>query len=476
MFIGRRRELAALQAEFDAVSRGNRLDRGIAVMIRGRRRVGKSRLASEFATRTGAPYVHFQASRGAPLAQEIATLHRAIARSPLPGAALATRLTATTLTEALTNLADLLPEDTPSVVVLDEIPWLLESIPGGAGELQRAWDLELSRKPVLLILLGSDISMMERITQADQPFYGRATEMILRELNPHDVATMTQTSGVEAFDAYLVTGGQPLIAQEWEPGSTLSAFLQDSLERQTSALLVNGTRILDSEFSEGSLSRQVLTAIGGQGERTFTNIQRALEGGSTPHPQTLNSAINRLLGRRVIAADEPLSTKTAPKDRRFRVADPGLRFHLAFLEKGLADIEAGRPKGVLQQIHTSYSTWRGRAIEAVVRDSVQRLHHDEWPDVRHVGGWWPRTNNPEIDLVATDTRPAKEISFVGTIKWRDNKPLSRHDSDQLRREAASVPGFTESTALVGVCPAGGSVDLGLAAIWSADDLLAAWES
>jgi hypothetical protein len=37
-------------------------------------------------------------------------------------------------------------------VVLDELPWLLESIPSGAGELQRVWDHDLSSRPILLIL------------------------------------------------------------------------------------------------------------------------------------------------------------------------------------------------------------------------------------------------------------------------------------------------------------------------------------
>jgi uncharacterized protein len=51
---------------------------------------------------------------------------------------------------ALRQLAGLLPDDGPSIVVLDELPYLMD--PDGAFEsvLQRSWDRELSRKPVLL--------------------------------------------------------------------------------------------------------------------------------------------------------------------------------------------------------------------------------------------------------------------------------------------------------------------------------------
>jgi len=61
--------------------------------------------------------------------------------------------------------------------------WLLEGIPGGAGELQRTWDRELSQHPVLVLLVGSDLSMMEALNHHDQPFHGRATEMPLRPLS-----------------------------------------------------------------------------------------------------------------------------------------------------------------------------------------------------------------------------------------------------------------------------------------------------
>jgi uncharacterized protein len=217
-FVGRARELDALASQLDVVRRGGRADRGVAVLFRGRRRVGKTRLASEFAARSGAPTVYFQAARGAAVSEELALFADAVATSGLPGAAIAQGNRPTTLTGALTLLAAALPDHAPSIVVLDEIPWLLEGFPGGAGELQRAWDTRLAGKPVLLLLLGSDLAMMERLTGPDQPFYARATEMVLGPLTPRDVGAMTASDAFTAFDAYLITGGLPLLAQEWEAG------------------------------------------------------------------------------------------------------------------------------------------------------------------------------------------------------------------------------------------------------------------
>jgi uncharacterized protein len=88
------------------------------------------------------------------------------------------------------QLAGVLPDGGPSIVVLDELPYLMD--PDGAFEsvLQRSWDWELSRKPVLVILVGSDLSMMEALTSYGRPFRQRGTQLKIGPLNPADIAAM----------------------------------------------------------------------------------------------------------------------------------------------------------------------------------------------------------------------------------------------------------------------------------------------
>jgi uncharacterized protein len=478
-FVGRARELGQLSDHFATVRAGSRADRGVAVLIRGRRRVGKSRLVEEFARRTSAPYVHFQAARGAPPARELGLFAEAIATSTLPGADLAAGNNPTSLTAALTLLSGALPDDTPSIAVIDEVPWLLEGIEGGAGELQRVWDTRLSRKPVLLLLLGSDLTTMEQLTGPEQPFHGRGTEMVLGALSPHDVARMVTdpfpaSSALEAFDAYLVTGGLPLVAQEWTPGESMNEFLERSFTSSTSALVVTGTRVLDAEFGEATLARQVLTAIGGGGERTFTGIQQAARG-EPLNASSLTGALETLVAKRIVAADEPLSLKRAAKDRRYRIADPALRFWLAFVEPALAEVDRGRADLAVARVNQGFPSWRGRAIEPVVRAALERLlPNTDWPTVTRVGGWWPRSNTPEIDLVGADRCPARSVEFVGTIKWRPNAPVTASEVAKLARDAVSVPGVAVGTPVVAVSPAGVVDGAQVAGAWTAAELLAAW--
>lgn len=474
-FVGRSRELGELTRLLEEVRRGRREDRGIAVLLRGRRRVGKSRLVTELIARAGVPSMYFQAARGAELSQELAEFADAIASSTLPQAAVASENRPTTLTAALTLLAAVLPDDQPSIVVIDEVPWLLETFPGGAGELQRVWDRVLAAKPVLLLLLGSDLAMMETLTAADQPFHGRPTEMVLDVLNPRDVAAMTGLAPFDAFDAFLITGGLPLVAQEWERGMTRDDFLRESFARSTSALVVSGTRVLDAEFPEAAYARDVLTAIGGRGERTFTGIHDSIAGGSMSN-STLTASLRTLSAKRVVAADEPLSTKRAAKDRRWRIADPALRFWLAFVEPALGEVDRGRPDLAISRVALAYTSWRGRVIEPVVRDALGRLLPDrEWPGVAQIGGWWPRSNTPEIDLVGADRAPAGRVEFVGTIKWREGGAVTAAEVDALAADALHVPGVSASTSIVTVSGSRRTRDRRVRHSWTAADLLEAWK-
>lgn len=187
--------------------------------------------------------------------------------------------------------------------------------------------------------------------------------------------------------------------------------------------------------------------------------------------------MNTLLTKRVLAADLPLSTKPDTKNKRYRIADPYLRFWLAFLQRGIPLIERGRGDLALERIERSWTSWRGRAIEPLVRESLLRmLPNAAWPATEAVGGWWNRQNNPEIDLIGADREPvAGAVHFVGSVKWLESQPFGWREYDTLVRDASTVPGSDPDTALVAVSRAGVVDGLPLAAHWTPEDLVEAWQ-
>jgi hypothetical protein len=467
-FVGRDRELRVLSAAFEEVREAaGSAKPGQCILMRGRRRVGKSSLVEEFLRRAEVPYVFFTAA-GGPAEDELAELLDAVATSTLPERGLFAEEAPGQWNAAFRLLAEVLPDDTPSVVVIDEVPYLMDRIDAFEGMLQRAWDRLLSRKPVLLLLVGSDLSMMEALDSYDRPFHQRGREMIVGPLNPADIGEMLGLEPAAAFDAALVTGGLPLICAQWRAGGSLWEFLRDSLDNPISALLVSAERSLAAEFPPQAMSREVLRAIG-TGERTFTNIARAA--GGIAHT-TLTRATDVLTEKRVVAAELPLSLRPS-KERRYRVADPYLRFWLAFLDPHMAEIERMRGDLTLGRLKEQWTSWRGRAIEPLVRESLARLLPDgELPAAPAIGGYWTRSNDVEIDLVGADRQPvAEQLLFLGSVKWLENSTFDSHDLATLHKHRAAVT--DNPVPLVAVSRSGISCS-GLQAAYGPEELLSAW--
>ena len=474
-FVGRAAELDLLGRRLARVTEG---DSGLAVAIRGRRQVGKSRLVQEFCDRSDTAYLFFTATKGASPVEAVAAFMAELRDSGLArdrDLVPADRVAG--WPDAFRALAAVLP-DSPAVIVLDELPWLAEQDELFDGALQTAWDRLLSQRAVLLLLLGSDLHMMERLTAYDRPFYGRADNLLLGPLNPAEVGAALGLEAADAIDAHLVSGGLPGILRAWPEGTPALAFAEGECDDPASPLFGVPEAALLAEFPAPDMTRRVIEAIGG-GDRTYANI--AAEAGSQAGiipSGTLSPVLHRLVAdKHVLAADEPLSVR-AGKPMLYRVADSNLRFYLALGRAAQEWSRRGRPAPAKALLRRRWSSWRGRAVEPVIREALSLSPEDlPWPEAIAVGAWWNRAFQPEIDLVGADRAPlTRQIYYAGSVKWLDS-PFDDHDLAALRRDAIAVPGFEPGRAgLVAVSRTGTSGDVSrqLALCWGPPDVLAAF--
>jgi hypothetical protein len=383
--------------------------------------------------------------------------------------------------DAFRVLTSLLP-DTPAIVILDELPWLAEQDDLFDGALQTAWDRLLARRPVLLLLLGSDIHMMERLTAYDRPFFGRADNLVLGPLNPLETARALGLDATDALDAHLVSGGLPGILRSWPHATPPLPFIEQECADPASPLFSVPESTLMAAFPTPDQARRVLEAVG-SGDRTHTNI--AASAGSR-HGALPSGSLSPLLRRlveekRVLAVDEPLSTQPG-KPALYRIADSNLRLYLGVLRSAHEQARRGRPEAAFRLVQRRWSAWRGRAVEPLVRQSLElasvagRL---PWPDAEAVGGWWNRRFDPEVDLVGADRSPvAQRIHFIGSVKWLTT-PFDDRDLAELMRSATEVPGFAPGgTGLVIVSRSGTSPRLDPARVdlvQGPADILSAWQ-
>jgi AAA+ ATPase superfamily predicted ATPase len=473
MFIGRAQQLRQLSDLLERVRTQGDAKPGRAILVRGRRRVGKSRLVEQFVQTSGVPHL-FYAATGRSVREELSLFAQEVAASDLPGAGDFQDVTLSSWDAAFRLLANAVPASEPCVLVFDELPYLVAGDPSFEASLQTAFDRHLSKRRVLLIGVGSDLAMMELLNSYGRPFHQRATEMIVPPLSPFEVGAMLSLAPADAFDAYLVTGGLPLILDEWPTGMSMWDYLRQASQHPTSALLVSAERALAAEFPTEAQARGVLSTIGGDGERTFTGISKRAGINAT----ALTRATDILTAKRLVTAARPLSTRTS-KETRYRVNDPYLRFWLSFLAPQMQRIERGGGAVVVARIEQSWERWRGRVIEPVIHEGLERLALPYGPDGEEgvIGGYWVRTNTPEIDIVIADKGPvARAIYAVGSIKWKASSPFDGHDLGDLIAHRGQLPGATVTTPLVVVTRSGSTASpVPQVRIIEPSELLDAWK-
>jgi len=474
-FWGRASDMAALRRDLDEV---RRTGHGRMLAIRGRRQSGKSRLVTEFIESEGLPHLFTTAVKNAApdmqLAAVMADLHQAT--TPLPGIDVAFAAPATSWADLFARLP-LAFDGRAAVVVLDEFPWATETDKTLEGVLQREWDRTLERLPVLFILVGSDMAMMERLTEHDRPLYGRAAERIVRPLSPTGVAeALGDRDPVDLLDAYLSTGGYPRLVTEAVRHRTTKGFVRAQLNDDSSPLIVVGQRVMATEFRDARSARTVLEAIGSVevGHATFSSAVSRLGGEEKTASTQVTRALEPLQEKRLVSIDVPVGVARGSKLRRYRITDSYLRFWFRFCSPEIANIERGRADLAIDRFDRSFESWRGRAIEPVVHGAVSRLAADpagRFAGVEAVGSWWDRNGVHELDIVTADRNGL--VGWVGSVKWRERRPMTRSDASELARARAVVRRAEEAQTLA-VCPAGADPDAAFDAVLTAGDVLDAY--
>ena len=231
-----------------------------------------------------------------------------------------------------------------------------------------------------------------------------------------------------------------------------------------------GERSVGAELPADLKTRAVLSAIGA-GERSYSAIEQRAGAKQT----TLNKSLDTLTEKQIVAKLVPYSAEAATRSTRYSITDSYLRFWLHFLAPGIELVERGRGDVVLERIRESWTAFRGRAIEPVIRSSIERLLPDRrFGSAQFVGGFWTRDNRIEVDLIGgADQVLADPVDFIGSIKWREQAPLDRHDLVALIKQRSAVPGTTATTLLVGVSRAGFATS-DFDVVLGPADIVAAW--
>lgn len=332
-FVGRKKELQMLTDLFQKKSAS-------LVVIRGRRRIGKSRLTQEFAKKT--PYHIFSGippTHGISAADQKEEFARQLQRElkiPLPRA------------DDWGDLFWLLAQQSQNgkiVLVLDEISWMGSKDPTFLAKLKTAWDLYFKNNPqLILILCGSISSWIEKNILSSTGFLGRISlDIVLEELPLHECNEFwnSEQNRVSSFDKLKIlsiTGGVPRYLEEILPNQSAESNIQNLCFRKEGILFSEFERIFSDLFSSRSAIYKIIVERLAEGPCELKDIYKAL---NVKKNNLVSHYMEDLITAGFVSRDFTWHLKTGldSKLSHYRLKDNYLRFYLKYIEKNKKKIE-----------------------------------------------------------------------------------------------------------------------------------------
>lgn len=335
-FFGRDQELSRL-AELASKKSAS------LVVIKGRRRIGKSRLTDELARRLpGYTSVHFQAlppSAKLTPVQEREDFAQQMARQlhiPPPRA--------DDWNTLLWTLADRTTQGR-YLVILDEINWMGLGDPTFLGKLKNAWDLHFSRNPrLILILSGSMSSWIVRNILHHTGFVGRVSlDITLSEL-PLPLCALFwgeerhRVTPYEKLRLLAVTGGIPRYLEEINPAIPADTNIQRMCFSREGLLFNEFDNIFTDLFSRRNRTYRRLVTSLVEGPLDLNGVYHALRSVKTGK---ISDYAEDLVQTGLISRDHTWNLKTGDESKlsRLRLSDNYMRFYLKFIEPNRRRIE-----------------------------------------------------------------------------------------------------------------------------------------
>lgn len=422
--IDRRQELERLKAAAD--------DAPTLVVMRGRRRVGKSYLLDR--SFAGRRLVYFQADEG-DSREQLDLLAGELGR--LVG----TPVAFSDWEQALTSFGVQARKE-PIVVVLDEFQWMLAAEPRLDSIIMRHFDrFKREQTPIALVLSGSALTMMEQLLEGDRPMYGRASyRPLLQPFDYRDAALFgpAKATVTEKLLRYGILGGTAQY-QVWAGGGSIRRILEQRIFAKDEPLFEEPLQMIrgEPEIREPGNYYQVLRAIAGGA----THFNEILQQSKISSSQLLVERLNRLATLRYVQERRPLGGNGSP---RWSLEDPFFRFWFRYVYPNRSRLQRGRVKDVSAAALSDIDNHMGPIFEQVAREWAGRYSRDEaLAAAQEIGAYWTRTHDVEIDLIARDQR---RILALGSCKW--SASADTHDLERLVELRNRVQGAAAATLYV----------------------------
>ena len=351
-FVGRKHELKLLN---------DLLKKKVAslVVIRGRRRIGKSRLVQEFARDmkyyvfSGLPPTESTTSQS-----QLDEFARQLSiQTGLP------EIRSDDWSKLFLLLAEKVKKG-KHIVLFDEISWMGSKDPDFLGKLKNAWDLHFKNNSnLILILCGSVSSWIEKNIISSTGFFGRISlKLTIEELPLYDCNTLLKCIGfdrsqLEKFHLLSMTGGIPWYIELINPAYSASENIKH-LCFENNGILVDEFKFIFHDLygsRRGEICQRIVEFLA-QGPAENSEIATAL---NYSRSGALSEYLEDLMLSGFICRDYTWSFKSGKdsvKLSQYRLSDNYLRFYLKYIAPKLNQIKRNQ---FLERSIFSFANWDG---------------------------------------------------------------------------------------------------------------------
>ncbi len=364
-FYGRERELDMLKELQD--SKVARL-----VVLRGRRRIGKSRLAEKFGEffEKRLTFVGLPPEEG--VTADIQRRHFVNELERQTGQ-FSLRF------DDWDFIFDALSRTTKQgrvLIVLDEINWMGSLDPAFLGKLKTAWDLHFKKNPRLVLLLsGSMSAWIEKHILRSTGFFGRiALDIVLQELplyqcNHFWSPVEKRISALEKFKVLSITGGVPLYLESINPKLSAEENIRRLCFRKEGILFLEFDRIFSDVFGSRAPAYKKIVESLAERSADQETILKSIEADKSG---MYSGYLEDLVKTGYLSRDYTWSLKSGAfsKLSHYRLCDNYLRFYLRYIEPNKPSIQQNR-----NLLPVGWTTIMGLQFENLVLNNRQAVQH-----------------------------------------------------------------------------------------------------
>ena len=322
-FIGRKEFLNKLKKQVDT-------DEMSFSLIYGRRRVGKSELVKETLRRASEKSIYFEC-------KQVAEESNVASLSAIVSDVMELPKLGYTDIESLLDYIFKLAVNEKLILVLDEYPYLQESVKGLDSILQSLVDKYRESSKVKLIILGSYVEIMRSLLEHSNPLYGRVDLTIdLKQMDYYESALFyPEFSPEDKVRIYSVFGGIPYYNRLIDDKKSVRDNMIDLIASSGARLENEVSMYLSAEISKIINANEVFEALA-RGYSRYSDILSQSHVSSGP---TLIDVLDKLIKMEVVVKTAPINDPNNKRKVGYQIADNLSLFYYRYIFKYLSQMK-----------------------------------------------------------------------------------------------------------------------------------------